>query len=337
MKLFDSGENLKINNTYNGKIIINNIEAKFPGRVQMCPLDFTSFEFGIPAGGGYGVPIEMNNYIKIKTAEKDTITGNEDKKILVNHYVILMKKILNIDVGLEIDIKLDNIAKQHFGVGSSASIAAAVCYSINYMCGNIISVNKLVEIISNNYVEIYKNKLTFGMTTGVSLHSILRGEFVIVANDADLIYSKKVPNGYKIILINTNLKRDDMDKPENIEQINRSRELDIEYQKIRSELFLMKIIPELNKDNWKTLFKYNTSFQLNGGQLGVIESYENQGKIIKDIINYFSNFEDMMIGVTSVGPTVFAYIKDETDVIKYCNSNNLEYRIFNISKGIEIL
>lgn len=257
--------------------------------------------------------------------------------MLVNHYVILMKKILNINVGLDINIKLDNIAKQHFGVGSSTSLATVICYLINYMCGNIISLDELIEILSSNYVEIYKNKLTLGMTTGVSLHSILRGEFVIVSNGANLIYSKKVPTEYKIVLIDTKLKRKDMDKPENMEQINMSKKLDAEFRKTRSDLFLMDIIPDLNKNNRKSLFKYNTLFQLNGGQLAVIESYENQGKNIKDIINYFSKFEDMMIGVTSVGPTVYAFTKNEDIVIKYCNSNNLEYRTFNISDGIEIL
>ena len=336
-ELFECGENLKIPCTYNSKIIINNIEAMFPGRVQMCPLDFNAFQFGIPGGGGYGVSIKMDNYIRIMTAEKDIISIDEDKKILVYHYLMLMKKILNINVGLNINIKLDNITKEHFGVGSSASIATAICYLINYMCGNIISLDDLVEIISINYVEIYKNKLTLGMTTGVSLHSILKGEFVIVSNNANLIYSKKVPSEYKVILIDTKLKRDDMDKPENMEQINRSKKLDSDFKKIRSDLFLMEIIPDLNKNNWKSLFNYNTFFQLNGGQLAVIESYENEGNAIKNIINHFSKFEDIMIGVTSVGPTVYAFTKNENIVTSYCNSNNLEYRTFNISNGIQIL
>ena len=44
-----------------------------------------------------------------------------------------------------------------------------------------------------------------------------------------------------------------------------------------------------------------------------------------------------MTGVTSVDPTVFALVKDEKHVIEYCVLNNLEYKIYNVSNGINIL
>lgn len=337
MKLFIEGDNLKIEKKYKTKQIMNKVEATFPGRVQMCPLDFNAFEFGVPGGGGYGLPIELNNYIKIQKSDKEIFNIDKGKEILVKHYYILMKKVLDIKDKFNITIKLDPVVEQHFGVGSSASIAVAICYLFNYMSNNIIPQNELVNIIANNYVEIYKNRLTFGMTTGVSLYSILRGEFVIVSNHAKLIYSKKIPNEYKVVLIDTKLKRDDMDKPENMEQINRSKQLDLEFKKTRSDVFLMEIIPELNSDNWELLFEKNNLFQQSGGQLAVIESYENNGKLIKTILNKFSNVKDMMIGVTSVGPTIFAIVKDEKQIIDYCNSINLEYKIYNTSEGINIL
>ena len=337
MELFNAGEKLKITKRYQSKLILDKVEATFPGRVQMCPLDFNAFEFGVPGGGGYGLAIELNNYIKIEKSDKELFDIDNNREIIIKHYYILMKNVLGIEDDFKITLKLDSIAKEHFGVGSSTSIAAVICYLFNYMCGNIISQDELVNIIANNYIEIYKNKLTFGMTTGVSLHSILKGEFVIVANGAKLIYSKKVPKEYKVVLIDTKLKRDDMDKPENMDQINRSKKLDLEFKKIRSDIFLMEIIPELNNDNWNVLFKYNNLFQRNGGQLAVIESYENNGELIKNILDYFSGYENVMIGVTSVGPTVFALVKDEKPIIEYCNLNHLEHQLYSISNGISIL
>ncbi len=337
MKLFMPGENLKIFKRYQVEQKINKIEAIFPGRIQMCPLDFNAFEFGVPNGGGYGLPIELDNYIKIEKSDFEEFNIAKGKDILVKHYYYLMKEIFSINGNYSITIKLDSIVEQHFGLGSSASIAAAICFLFNYMFDNAISQNELVEIIANNYVEIYKNKLTYGMTTGVSLHSILRGEFVIVSNYAKLIYSKKMPKDYKVILIDTKLKRDDMDKPENMEQINRSKQLDLEFKKFRSDIFLMEIIPELNNDNWQLLFEKNNIFQQNGGQLAVIESYENNGELIKNILNKFKSVDDLMVGVTSVGPTMFVITKDEARIVDYCNSINLEYKIYNISDGIKII
>jgi predicted sugar kinase len=241
-----------------------------------------------------------------------------------------MKEIFGASEGFSIDLSLDPLMGDHFGLGSTSMISCAIVFGMNDMFGGVLSKRECVDIVCNNYVEVYQGKVTAGLATGVSIHTAFNGGFVIVGSNAKLAYKSKVPKEYKIVLIKTGAKRLDMDKPENLSQLEDSKRLDQDYKYIRAYNFLMNIIPSLMQGDWDSLSSSNDC-QLCGGQKGVVESYENNGEAIKNIFKKLESVPGATFGVTSVGPSVFVFTKRYEEVEALCKGIGVDFEVLDIN------
>ena len=201
------------------------------------------------------------------------------------------------------------------------------------MYGNIYTENELIRLIANNYAEEYEDKLTRVPLTCVSLYSLLNGNFVFVDDHINLLYKKRVEDRFKLYLINTKLKRY-KNEPALCAIIKEEK---MENSLNKKEKICSKIIPSLKKDDWTELFNYNNWSQTVGSRLVFIENYKEKGRIIKEIIGFFSDEKETMVGLSSVGPLVYVITSNENIVAEYCKKNNLEYKKVPFSSGISII
>jgi beta-RFAP synthase len=328
------GENCIVDFSFNLKPVKNQIRIRFPSRIHMTPIDCNRFDFGKPGGGAYGFGIDANNYISVSFSSDNNIVVNADQLPVVKHFMEIMKRIFRYTEGMDVEIILDKNMKQHFGFGSTAMISCAVIWAINGLFGWKLSKEECRNILTKNFCEGYQGMyLMKGLDTGLGPYIAFNGGFVILSDDAEVIFTEKMPENYTVVLIDNNSKRPDSDLPESIEMLERSRELDSYYRYYKSYTILMDIIPAIRNKDWKKFGKFNLEFQFAGTHLSMIQGYEDKGiKIYSDINDCIANGA-IIAGLSSVGPAIFAIVENSASIVNMCKKKNIycyEYKFNNL-------
>lgn len=305
------------------------VSFNFPGRIQMCPLDFNAFDFekdSLIGGGGYGFSVKTNHFISIKYRfeNNDHIYCNCKEKIQLIQFILnLMKQKCDIKESVDIYLTLDERISEHSGLGTNSSLICACVTGLNTLFDNILTKEELIDIVKNNYYETFNNKLIPGLTTGVSFQSFFYGGFVVVGDEGKLIINKKLDKNFKCYLIDPLIRRN-TNSIEDIKQLENSRELDKNYKYEKAFDFLTKVIPALNEKDYSILAKYNYKNQLHGGQKAVIESYPDNGQEIKRIMSLFET-EDIIVGLSSCGPSIYVLTTNQEKALSIINKNKLRF------------
>jgi len=344
-KLFVPGENLKrIEIKSKPKLKYSKITVNFPGRIHITPIDCNRFEFGKPGGGGMGFAINLNNILKISLAKEIKVNSNCKKFIpIILHYLKLLKEIFKFEESFNIDLCVSKLLRQHFGLGSSISIGTSIIYGINYIFNSPLTLNDIRYLVGNNFVEEYKNKLSKGLETGVGSAVVLKGGFSVIANDLIEIFHTNAFKGKTVIIIDPKVSREESNKPESMKMLNRSIFLDRAYSPIKSYDILMDIIPALYNNNLKKFGEYVWNIQFSGTHLSMIQSYENFGCKIYEILSFLKSQNILVCGLSSVGSTIFALDEEskinETllNLNKKFNENVNVYLLKMNYSGIEII
>ena len=329
---YSPGELCVINHNVSATKARDHIKLKFPLRIHMTPIDCNCFDFGFPGGGGYGFGIDAQNYIIASFSEDDLIKVDSKQIPVVTHFMIVMKKIFNYDKGFNIEITLDKNTKQHFGLGSTAMISCAVIWAINGLFGWALSKENCRSIFTNNFCEGYQEKyLLKGLDTGVGPYIAFNGGFVITSNDAQIVISEKMPEDYMVVLIDNGSKRPDMDLPESMDMLERSRQLDSYYRYYKAYTVLMDIIPAIRNKDWLKFGKHNLEFQYAGTHLSMIQSYDKNGaKIFSDISDCI-RAGALIAGMSSVGPAIYAIADRVEPIIDLCNEKENRYYVYSFN------
>jgi beta-RFAP synthase len=344
-KLFNPGENLKkIEIKSKPKLKYSTIVINFPGRIHITPIDCNRFEFGKPGGGGMGFAINLNNILKINLTEETKIKLNCKKFTpVILHYFKLLKEIFEFEECFNIDLCVSNLLRQHFGLGSSISVGTSIIYGLNYIFNSPLTLNDIRQLVGNNFVEEYNDMLSRGLETGVGSAVVLKGGFSLIANDLIEIFHTNVFRGKTVIIIDPKVGRKGIDKPESMEMLNRSVFLDKSYSYIKSYDLLMDIIPAIYQNNLKKFGDYVWNIQFSGTHLSMIQSYENFGCKIYDILSLLKSQRILICGLSSVGPTIFALdekSKINKTLLKLSETfnKNIDVHILKVnSSGIRII
>jgi len=187
--------------------------------------------------------------------------------------------------------------------------------------------------LTDNFCESYQGThLLKGLDTGVGPYIAFNGGFVILSDNAEVVFCEKMPEEFRVILIDNNCKRADTDLPESVDMLNRSRKLDSYYRYYKSYTILMDIIPAIRAKDWKKFGKYNLEFQFAGTHLSMIQGYDDRGIKIYSDINDCVASGAIITGLSSVGPAIFAIVEQRDQIVKFCQEKkNLycEYRFNN--------
>lgn len=288
------------------------LKIRFPCRIHMTPIDCNRFGFGKPGGGGLGFAIDMMNTLIISQSSKLQIEANRPKDMpLVLHYFRMMQKILLFEQDFHFNLSVSNLVRQHFGLGSSVSVACAVVFGINKVFGEPLSIEEIRHLIAYNFVEEFKGKIAQGLETGVGTSVILRGGISVIGGKIIEVFHRLFPHGYSVLLIDPKTNRPESDKPESQDMLNRTFFLDTSYRYAKSYNTLMDIIPALYEGDLRTVGDYIWDIQYSGTHLSMIQSYEDFGRKIYETLACLRKTGAEICGLSSVGPAIYSVVQEE--------------------------
>ena len=338
-ELFDPGENLLLNiPKRHGTPVHESVSVSFPARIHISPIDCNRFAFGRPGGGGMGFAVKTDNSLSVSVSDEDMINGTPGQRLLLAHWVILAKNVLSYEGGLSVSASISGLMHQHSGLGSSAVVATACMQAINLLFGKPLSMEEIRRLIAYNFVEACDNRLSRGLETGVGTYVLLAGGFCIIGDKIVPLFASHVLDDHPLLLVQPKIFRPDMDKPESIEMLNRSFELDASYRYIRAYRSIMDIAPCLYEGDIEGFGKVVWDFQFAGTHISMVQAYDDGGILLYKIMTELKNAGASVVGLSSVGPTIFALAKDLSalrEVARSFGCNHFETEVSG--KGVEMI
>lgn len=337
--MFNIGENIILNKTYNNIKIKNEIATvQVPARLHVSIMNPHKMILENLGGGGLGLGLDMNNIIKIEVIKSNEDIIEHSKKAVILHFLTLMRKLFNVNTHFKVTVKFDNAMKEHCGLASNATLSIAIMYGINYIFGNILTKTEIIEILDNNFAEEENGMLVRDICTGIAHNTCCLGGFNIVSDNGKLIKKYDMPNNLKVFITK-------IDKKKNINNISNEKnivdllkEFDKNSYLQRSYIILNNIIPDLDRGNIESLFKYNYQFQHFNDEVNVLDYYFINDIPVRTILKKIECIPNVMAGLTTNAKYLFA-ITTEIDVVKkICEENNLLYAIYDINNsGVKII
>ena len=291
---------------------LREIQIRFPNRIHMTPIDCNRFGFGEPGGGGIGFAIDLGSTLRISTSRHLEVEVSRPTDIpLMVHYSRVMQQVLNTRQEFHFSLHMANTVKQHFGLGSSVSVACAVVFGINKMFRDPLSVDEMRRLIAHNFVEEFEGEVSRGLETGVGTSVILKGGIAVIANGIVEVFRRPFPQGYAVLLVDPRTSRPESNRPESEDMLRRTFHLDGSYRYTKAYDILMDIIPAIDAGDFRKVGDYVWDIQFSGTHLSMIQSYEAFGEQIYKTLGILRGAEAAVCGLSSVGPAIYAICLDE--------------------------
>lgn len=341
VKPFSPGSCIRtIHLTRKTKPVLHKVEIKFPSRVHITLIDSNRFAFGKPGAGGMGFAIEMDNRMRISLSDKNRQDSSKNSKPLLAHMTYVMKKILNYEEGVYVHLHTDDFLRPHIGLGYTPTILTACAQGINLLFGSPLSGEEIRMLVAYNYAEEHNGKLIRGHETGVGAHLLLNGGFVIVGGDLKVIYSREFLPSFHVTLIDPGSIQIPHEESEYVPVFKRIQKEDQAFRYHKAYLILMDLIPALYSNNVEAIGDIMWRFQFGGNNLFELEKYPDRGRHILEVMHAvrFGCKQNPIVGLSSVGPIIYAITKDVGAVYNICEPLNVKLFVTKVdNEGVKML
>jgi predicted sugar kinase len=274
----------------------------------MTPIDCNKFDLGRPGGGGLGFAIDTQNRLAIEQSRSTCVLDVGEKCApIVLHYYKVMRRILSFSANYTFQLEKCPLVGQHSGLGSSVAVACAVVAGINRLYDSPLTIEEMRAIIAHNFVEEYEGKVARGLETGVGTSVILRGGFSVIGGEIVEVLRAELPEDFGVLLIVPEVARPESDKPESLEMLRRSVQMDASYRYTKSYNILMEIVPAFLARDYGRFGDHIWDIQFSGTHQSMIQSYELWGLPVYHLLCKLRSMEAVVVGMSSVGPTVYAW------------------------------
>lgn len=306
-----------------------------PPRLQVYPV--CSINFVIEQFTSASVEITEDEEIKIV---------NSDRKDIILHTAIILKKILNFSNGLKITANnLHNI--RHEGFGSSAALQSAVALAINKLYSDKIPKYDLIRFLAQNYgEESSKHGYLSPMASiggAAASASIKNSNLIIIGGESEIWKTYKLSKDYRVVIIVPKIKMPNGNKDMKMYNngFNFFKNIGWEWGYIKEDLLKNKIIRDLSNNNPETMFKLINMYTI--GAYGDIPQYfkhrwltyhifldRNIHKIYSLLFSKISTYENCFF-VSSGGPSI-AIITNKAEKVKKMMSifNDFKITVFDL-------
>ncbi|MFA5931524.1 MAG: hypothetical protein WC821_04405 [archaeon] len=329
---------------------VNRVLIKVPARINAMVFDTKSLvnpnKTGVYTAGEliFSSKLYTTAIIKIIKDNKIIITKNTDRKSIVLHSALLIKKTLGFKEGLLITAK-NNHKYLHCGFGSSAALQVAVAEGINSLYGNPIKKEEMMKLLAQNYGEEILNndkKIIHVQSNGGGIAAALYGGgIIIMAGESVVIKRNNFPNGYSFVFgIPKSYKPFDakemMLKEKKIfKKMNQSSKAHAE--KIAWNV-LHQLMPAIEEKDFYKIGEVIEDYRYNSGSL------ENDGKMWPEMFKKMIELkkyrnEDLMpiLSTSSCGPAIFSLTKKPKKVLEIFKKHDLNtFTLKTDNKGIII-
>lgn len=326
-------------NDFNIKLTLKKkiISVKFPGRLEGNSLypDYTIQKGNL--GGGYGFTVSMDNYLTIQNGfSHDTfeIVNDEAKKLVEYYLPIFKEKFYVNNDNFKITLNLDKNFINHHGLSFNINIVCALIYCFRNLYLPNVSNEHLIQYLYTINAEVENNKIIKGeIFTGIAHNCAFNGGICFVGKYGKLLFNYKIPNDYKVVLIDTKYKRKEIPTSE-MSKICKDYSLITEKDQ-KKIIFLMK--NKLKNNDMSVIKQKNLFIQCNSMLRAYIESYENYESLL-EILNSFDKNEDNIVGITYSYPNIYIITNNIEEIIHEINELNMEYSILELcNEGIQKL
>lgn len=334
------GENLIIKKVYsNAKIKYKRVKVCSPARLHITAMNPNKMILEKRGGGGIGIALNSNNIIEIEIIDEKEDIIEYNKKLVILHFLNIMREIFKTDVHFKIKVNLDYRLEEHIGLASNAMLSTAVVYGVNYIFGNILTKTEIVEILDNNFVEQCGDTLVKDICTGIAHNVCVLGGLCIVSENGDLIKKYDFPIDFKIFMIKTSKRnnyKSNIETEKNVVELLKMFENMYFFQK--SYYILNEIMPSLNRGRMEKLFKYNREFQHYNSEENVIDYYFVNNESTRNILLELDEIENSMVGLSTNGKYIYIITENEEEVKRRCKEKGLNYTEYlTDNNGVSIL
>lgn len=279
---------------FHGKVTV-----QAPARIHLTVLDMNRFAPDHPGGGGIGFAIRC-----FCTAEV-TCTGagteiDYCREPIIRNFVEVFKKAVGYTGGFA--IKATDHEHKHVGLGSTSTVMIAVATAMNVALGAPLTNTELRHLIGHNYVEeTADGMIAFGFETGVGPAVSTHGGMAVMGDELALVCHHPFAEGKNVHILIPPTDISSAGTKEFDLLMNKARTLDYRDRELKAYLFLMDLIPALERNDLKKIGDIIWEIEFRGSKRAEVEHHTYR------IYHYMSMLREAgleFVGMSSVGPSI---------------------------------
>jgi beta-RFAP synthase len=300
---FAPGSNLKTlgleKKKYSLKPVKGTVLVKAPARIHLTVLDMNRFAPDHPGGGGIGFAIQCYCTAEVRCTAKE-ITIDYNRAPIVENFVQVFKKATGYQGGFA--IRVTDHEYKHVGLGSTSTVMIAVATAMNEALDSPLTTTQLRHLIGHNYVEeTADGMIAFGFETGVGPAVSLNGGMALMGDELSLVYHHAFAEGRNVYIIIPPTDISSAGTQEFDLLMNKARTLDYRDRELKAYMFLMDLVPALERDDLKKAGDVIWEIEFRGSKRAEVE-HHSYG--IYHYMNLLREKKLEFVGMSSVGPSI---------------------------------
>jgi beta-ribofuranosylaminobenzene 5'-phosphate synthase len=300
---FPPGKNLKTlgfeKKKFTLKPVKGTITVRAPARIHLTVLDMNRFAPDHAGGGGIGFAIQCYCTAEVSCTKKETAI-DYGRAAIIENFVAVFKKAVGYTGSFT--IKVTDHQYQHVGLGSTSTVMIAVATAMNQAVGSPLSNTQLRHLIGRNYCEeTADGNIAFGFETGVGPAVSTYGGMVVMGDELALVYHHSFAEGKNVYIVIPPSDISSAGTQEFDLLMNKARTLDYRDRELKAYLFLMDLVPALERNDLKKAGDVVWEIEFRGSKRAEVEHHSFE------IYHYMSRLREAQlefVGMSSVGPSI---------------------------------
>lgn len=300
---FQPGENLKTLGLEKRKFALKpvkgTVHVKAPARIHLTVLDMNRFAPDHPGGGGIGFAIQCYCTAEVRCTS-EAITIDYNRAPIIENFVQVFKKVTGYKGGFA--IRITDHEHKHVGLGSTSTVMIAVAAAMNEALGSPLNATQLRHLIGHNYAEeTADGNIAFGFETGVGPAVSLYGGMALMGDELSLVYHHPFAEGRNVYILIPPTDISSAGTQEFDLLMNKARTLDYRDRELKAYMFLMDLVPALERDDLKKAGDVIWEIEFRGSKRAEVE-HHSYG--IYHYMNLLREKKLEFVGMSSVGPSI---------------------------------
>lgn len=299
------------------------VHVKAPARIHLSVLDMNRFAPDHAGGGGIGFAIQCYCTAEV-TCTKKGLEIDYARAALIENFVAVFKKVVGYKGGFRIVAK--DHQKKHVGLGSTSTIMITVATALNEAVGSPLSNAELRKLVGHNYVEeTADGKIAFGFETGVGPAASTYGGMAVMGDELALVYHHPFAEKKNVFIVIPPTDTSSAGTKEFDLLMNRARTLDYRDREFKAYLFLMDLVPALERGDLVKIGDIIWEIEFRGSKRAEIEHHSFR---LYQYMNQLRETGLEFVGMSSVGPSIAIITgRGKKDVQKILKPLGLEIAI----------
>lgn len=312
---FPPGKNLKTlgleKKKYDLRPAAGTVRVKAPARIHLSVLDMNRFAPDHAGGGGVGFAIQIYCTAEVSCTKKET-TIDYERAAIIENFVAVFRKVTGYRGGFA--IRVTDHKHRHVGLGSTSTVMIAVATALNQAVGSPLTNTQLRHLIGRNYCEESADgNIAFGFETGVGPAVSTYGGMAVMGDELALAYHHPFAEGKNVYIV---IPASDISSAGTQEfdlLMNKARNLDYMDRELKAYMFLMDLIPALERGDVRKIGDIIWEIEFRGSKRAEVEHHSFR------IYHYMSSLREAhleFVGMSSVGPSIAVITDKDTKSIE---------------------